>query len=251
MLVQSRAQTVASATSASLAYTSNVTAGNLLFAFVGAGPGGATGTRSVSDTQGNSWTFIGGAGGLDGVSNINLYFAVAKTTGANTFQWSLSAGAAGSMDTIIGEVNGLTATPLDQHNAVGQSANPGNITTTQAAEYIIAGCIGVFNAAGTWSATNSFAIEQSVTEGIGTAGMAFADRTVSSIGTYTTTFSNTGGSFGGDAAVIASFFIGSAPAPLVQLKITLRGVKRRPAAAKPVLEQLPPEKHVTLFPEKK
>ena len=250
MLVQKRSNTAASVTSTSLAYTSNITAGNMIFAIVGAGPTAATGAITLSDTQANVWTSVGGAGGLDGNSSVNLYIAVAKASGADTIQWSVG-GVAGTMDTIIGEVNSLTSTPLDQHIANGASGNTTNITTTQAAEYMIAACVGHGTAVGTWSATGGFAIEQSITEGNGTGAMAFADQTVSAIGTFHSVFSNTGSGFGGDGALLASFFIGAGPAPIVQLKITLRGVKRRPAAAKPVHEQLPPEKHVTLFPEKK
>lgn len=227
-LVQSNSSTVASATGITLAYLSNVTAGDLLFAWVGGGGDAAVpgGTVTVSDTQVNAWTFIAGAAGLDGTSFINLYYAIAKSTGANSVTYNFTAGAAGVLNMMIGEANGLTATPLDQHNSFGQSADTHSVTTLQASEYLVAGCVAQFASIGTWSVNNSFTIQQNISEGSGIAALAFADRTVSSIGTYNAVFSNTGGGFQGSGAVIASFKAAPAPANPTKLEISLFGTKR-------------------------
>ena len=246
-LVQTRASSTDSVTAVNLAYTSNVTSGNLLFALVGGGSDAGGGVRAVSDSQGNAYTFVAGAGSLDDASNVNLYIATAGASGANTVTWTLTAGAPGTMDIIIGEVSGLTATPLDQHHSVNESAATGNITTTQAAEYLLAGAIGNSAAIATWSATNSFVVERSVAESSGTSGMALADRTVAAIGTYSTTFSNSGVLSPSAGALIASFNIAAAPAGPTKLEISLFGTKRFGKTEEPECVEAPTEPPVKLF----
>lgn len=140
--VQSNGAFNSSTSSLAATFTSNVTSGNLLVAAtVANGLTGTYGAVPVSDTVSSTWhgnlavlVNPGGAG-------LNLWWARAGASGANTVTWAI-----GSTETftrlIIQEFSGVTA--LDQEARATGAAYPldsGGVTTTHAAELLLAwGC---------------------------------------------------------------------------------------------------------------
>jgi len=122
---------------ASLAFGSNVAAGNLLIVWIRVSTGDGTPT-GITDTVGTTYSQIGSALSIStGIGY--LYAGVAAASGANT----VSIGGGAIARTLIQEVTGLTSATLDQTNqATGTSsaADSGNITTT-AATWIFAGLL--------------------------------------------------------------------------------------------------------------
>ena len=108
--------------SVSIAYTSNTTAGNMLYAVIGQNSAAAHIT-TFQDTAGNTWTQV--FQGSDSSDNtVTTYVAYNCLGGANTVSFSDS-GYASTM--VIGEVSGLaTAAAYDQHttsDAAGTSVS--------------------------------------------------------------------------------------------------------------------------------
>lgn len=89
--VQSTGQGFDNSTSArSLAFTSNVTAGNLLLAWVSTYGIGADRTVSLTDTQGNTWILAGYAATVN-ATRISLWYCRAGTSGPCTVTFTPSA----------------------------------------------------------------------------------------------------------------------------------------------------------------
>jgi hypothetical protein len=189
--------------SASIAFGSGNTAGNLLVAIIGTA-GDPTG---VTDTAGNTWvkatefynggTFIG----------IDIWYAKNCLSGANTV--SFSGGFGSPFDGIIvAEFSGIdTTSPFDQEqSAEGDFAtatpNSGNITTTQADEVLIGGAAGLTGVGLTW--TGSFTELEDLFDGQRKPGAGY--RIVSSTSTYAATATcDTSPANGGWVAAVASF----------------------------------------------
>jgi len=196
-------------TSISLAYSSNVTSGNLLVCVIGNGPVAAPNLATPTDTQGNTWTLAVSQTVLDGTDFVTMYYAFAGSTGANTVT-STGSGTPSDLMMFVFEYSGIVSpSPIDKtHGGLGNSA--GNITTTNANDLLLSAIVGDGNVSG-WSATNSFTVQETaVNSNTVNISMAAADQIVSAVGTYNTTFNGTG--LTGEAAIIASFKAG-APAP--------------------------------------
>src|SRR5438105_2657488 len=98
-----------SGTTPTVAYTSNVTSGNLLVLCVNTSA--ISGTWSVSDTLSNTWNQAG-SNNINGNENASIWYAISSSGGANTITWHQSAG--GSYTIICHEYSGVTGTsPLD------------------------------------------------------------------------------------------------------------------------------------------
>jgi len=250
-LIQIKGNSTTSGTTVPLAFTSNVTAGNLLIAVTGSGLLGSGGLQSVADTQGNVWTQGPGSSSIDSTTNVTVWWAIAKSSGPDTI--TLSCVGAGTLDLIIAEYSVVAVIQPDQSNATingGSSSTTfptGSITTTQAAELILA--IGLANTLGLLSTDGGFTPELQVNnngDGFNKEAMVLADQTVAAIGTYQSNVSTAGNSTEMVAGII-SFFAAAAPVGPPNLKITLRGVKRfvkeTPATAETLVE-LPEAPHV-------
>lgn len=233
------------ANSIALAYGSNVTKNNLLIAVVGNGGAANVGNMATvpTDTEGNTWTLAKGQVGIDGFSFVAIYYAIAKSTGANTVTWN---GGGTNSDIMIAvlEYANPSAIPLDQTNSnVGTTT--GNVTTTQALELVF-GAITSANIVSGWNASAGFTIEETASNSGGAnASLGTADLTVSNIGTYSTTFSGSG--LSPDGAAIASFKLGSAPATPTKLEISLFGVKRFGRIKESECHELPEPVKTKLF----
>jgi len=135
-LVQSaRNYEAADDTSFALAFGSNVVAGNLLVAVLGAYDDAAT-FNTPTDTIGTTYTQAGTLlrGTVDSPAPmLAVYYGIAPSSGANTVTMTSSVGVQ-DKDLRIFELSGVDGTtPLNQTNGgVGRSTTPlsGNITTT-------------------------------------------------------------------------------------------------------------------------
>lgn len=216
-IFQKRGTSLNSATSIPLAFSSNVTSGNLLLAIIGGGAGVATGTDSVTDTQGNTYTQGVRSTSIDDNSFCAVYYTFAGSSGANTITWAKTIGpVAGDMNLIIVEV-GLKSGAVDQTNFRVDFPTPnstGNITTTVATEYLVA--IAQSRATtNAWSVDSGFTLEQ--TQANSTDNLGFADQSVSATGTYHTTWSQT-------SAVAVTAIISFTGTPVGQVGNTRYGV---------------------------
>lgn len=114
-----------------LAYSSNVTGGNLLIAVVS---GSGTADPSVSDSLGNSWTdiprLLGGGGGTS--FTLKMFYTISTSTGANTVTIT---GLPADQGMSIYEYSGIEAvSPLD--NSTSTFADVGATATTTPTVYM-------------------------------------------------------------------------------------------------------------------
>jgi hypothetical protein len=190
-LVQSRSD--ASGTT-SLAFNSNVTAGNLLVVLVcdtsGSGASGCTFT--CSDSQGNSYSSLSKTSNNNGTASGQLFIAVAGSTGANT----VTVSASNVLSAVaIHEFSGVFALDVSDPSAIGsgntQTSN--SVTTTYAAELIFG-----------WEYANTNLGQASVTKGSSfTLAESSASKfltqykVTSSSGSYTSDTTTTTGKGGG------------------------------------------------------
>lgn len=108
------------------AFPGPVTKGNLLLVMLSLSNGA---TRSVSDSQGNSWTEVAHVG-QSGVGDTTMFWAKAGATGADTVTITASAG---QITALLYEVSGIPgATPVDQSgvNNGGGSTNAVGVAFT-------------------------------------------------------------------------------------------------------------------------
>jgi hypothetical protein len=134
--VQSRATDGSAAVpqNLTLAYSSNVTAGNTLV--MGCVANGVTSpTFTISDTQGNLYT--SGFNGTPGSGmTIQISYATASTTGANTLTCRVSGTGTAFTSMVIAEYSGLGTGNITDGSSSNTSANTtgrcGSITTTNA-----------------------------------------------------------------------------------------------------------------------
>ena len=162
-LVQSASRDAGTATSASLAFSANNTAGNFIAVCVRGGSSAET--FSVSDSRGNTYrtavqlnvTVDSPAG-----DTLGIYYAQSISGGANTVTVSSSASA--TLRLAILEYSGIaTANPLDVGAATqGVSAQPnsGSNVTSSAGDLIIGAILSADPRA--WTAGSGFSITQSV-----------------------------------------------------------------------------------------
>ena len=123
-----------------LVYDSNITAGNLLVAYIDSGTAGTGVAATASDSRGNVWTRITAfGGGYGGATSCAFFYAVAGSTGPNTVTFVtggttlISQIVEFSGTVISGVIDGVGVTNT------GNSNSPNvNITTNNINELIIA-----------------------------------------------------------------------------------------------------------------
>jgi hypothetical protein len=214
--VQSRGVDSGSGTSATLAFTSNTVAGNILI--VTARIGSPTGQNpSVSDSQSNTYTRQNY--GEDTASNgLGVWTAVTSAGGANTV--TLTNATSATRRWIIAEYssNGETIS-VDQVAAnTGNSTalDSGSVTTVNASELLIGA--GEINNTATFTAGTSFTVRQEISQKI-----ALEDRVVSSTGSYSASMTLSSSGIWRSVIVTLKSAGAGVSIPVLTSKRTMRG----------------------------
>jgi hypothetical protein len=142
--VQSTTNSASTALTVAKAYTSNVTAGNLLVCILHVyNNGGGPGTITVTDTLGNTWTHApGGLSGYGGLGTDQIWYVASTLGGANTVTATCTTnGGSNYPGFTILEYSGITtSSPVEDHNqatANSSSSSSGNVTTANASELLL------------------------------------------------------------------------------------------------------------------
>lgn len=143
-LVQSNSSHPAG-TPGTCAFSTNVTAGNLLL--IGINWGNSTGTYAITDTLGNTWTqFPSVPTGISGLNDLNAFWTVSASSGANTVTATISGGGAHGLRLAVYEYSSTTGWPANPVDGTGNkssslsgvtTANPGNITPSASGELVV------------------------------------------------------------------------------------------------------------------
>lgn len=197
------------ATSEPLAYGSNNTGSDLLLCAVFWR--GASITVSVTDTQGNSWSAVAAAVSINASDLIQLFYAPNCKAGANTVTAHFSSTGGTFILMSIAEYSGVNT--LDQKTSTGlgngSTASSGTTSATTQANELIIGYASTSAAHTTthFTAGAGYTIRQNTVLSLG-----IEDKTVSSTGTQSATFSMTASDNWGCG--IATFYQASGgPAP--------------------------------------
>lgn len=149
-----------SVASTTLAYGSNVTLNDLLICVV-RGVSALTGI-TITDSQVNTWTNCTFQAVL-GAASLQISFAVANATGANTV--TITPNANSTLRIAIGDYSGTaTASPLDAENntQTGTSTSPAAVSITPAANNeLVIGAVAV-SLTETFTAGTNFTLEAEV-----------------------------------------------------------------------------------------
>jgi hypothetical protein len=182
------------ATSGSKAYTSNVTAGNMLHA---AGHCGTTAAPipGVSDTQGNTWTVVQRTGTQQGDRRLFHAFTIAGSSAANTVTVG-TFGAATFCTLFIDEFSGNAPSSLldvDDPVTGGISATASNAITTATAGALILGLAAVRVTSGSATITpdaccTQIQEEENSAVGVGPASSVY--RVATTTTSYTVSWTN-------------------------------------------------------------
>lgn len=183
------------------AFSSNVTAGNLLVVTIGFVTTSATAT--ASDTQGNTYSTAVGPTDNTGITyRLYTFYAVAKSSGANTVSITISVGAT-FRRMMIHEYSGVN-TLEGSNGASGNLSVPpdsGPVTTTHANALIFGW--GITNNGTTTAGTGFTLRETALSE-------STEDKIVSSTGTYDAVYPNDDSSW---ICQVAAFYYASAVGP--------------------------------------
>jgi hypothetical protein len=167
--------------SMSLAFNSNVTAGNLLLVLVGNSTGGLSASYTVTDTLGNTYVSLGQVEDVSGGPTSDLLWCVSNGSGANTVSVSYTSGSGLALH--VAEFSGVSY--LDQNAAssdnTGTSADSGPVTTNVANELLI----GALCASGAPTVGSGWTLLS--TQGA-TIRSSWEYQIVSSTGTYDATY---------------------------------------------------------------
>lgn len=178
-LVQKTSKDAGTVSSTTLAFASNNTAGNLLYATVRLS---ALTTCTITDSVGNTWNEVAHQ---DGTEPSRLFVFYVKNCGAGANTLTITAGASNAMRLCIAEYSGLdTVSPLDKSavatNAFGTAVSVGPITTAAAGELITV----AWGTSGSSVATagSGYTVQQTQTDRVG-----FEDKTGGAAGSETGT----------------------------------------------------------------
>lgn len=213
-----------------LAYASNNTQNDLLIVVAETLD---SSTLSIADSVGNSYTPISSSIVFDfGAIRQSAYYAVAKSSGANTVTLTDNGGSGNSKILHIYEYSGIAAiSPLDQATSTTTLSCSGNcittaaVTTTQANELLFAaggpsGSLGG-NTAG--SAGNGYSYTIRTDTGLGT-DVSGEDVIVSSTYAYSATI-NFGAPQGYGGLIMGTFKAASTAAPPAHRGLTIENAK--------------------------
>lgn len=211
-------QALANTTSASPATTAGITTtvGNLIVVSL---TGSVTGTFSMSDSKGNTWTQIGTSISATPVFTAMFYSVLTVAGSAHTFSGADS----GSLPTLalaIQEYSGVTSTPFDQTaqaSGSGGTASSGNTPTTTQALELVVGAMGNFSSLPIAGTGYSNAIAKQ--DGASSNTTSLESKLVSATGAYSSTFTNVPSAW---AIFVATFkATAGTPAPSVSTGATL------------------------------
>ena len=175
--VQSTGVDSGSGTSASLSFSTNITAGNILiviarFGEVSQNPG-------CSDDKGNTYVRIESVEEPTNTDTLTLWYALAAAAGAT--QVTITNASSTTRRWIIAEYDAASTTiAADQHTGtIGDSITPdsGNVTTTSASELLVSA--GHSSNGRTFTAGTGYTKRQEIATKV-----ALEDKSVSSTGTY-------------------------------------------------------------------
>jgi len=122
--VQSRQQTGGGTTTTVRAYASNVGANNLLTCAISSG-GPSAPASGVTDSQGNTWTQAGTATQASGGDYIQIFYAIAGSSAADTVTVTFPGSSQGDTITIHEFSGNATSSVLDNTTAaIGTSTTP-------------------------------------------------------------------------------------------------------------------------------
>jgi len=201
--VQSNSKTISNASSGTIAFPSNNTAGNLIVVALFANGGD---TSLPTDSR-NTYQ-AAAANQLQSPDRLSVYYAQNIGAGANTV--SVSAPGATQLRVVIFEFSGLaTAGALDQAaGASGTSSVPvsPSVTTTSSLELVIGAELRVSN--GTISAGSGYTLEL-CRDSCGSGSLGTEDRILSSAQTLAATWG--GGNVAKWASAIATFHAAGSP----------------------------------------
>jgi hypothetical protein len=182
-LVQSRQQTGGGTTSTARAFASNVVAGNILIAAISAGGlVGSVPVSSVTDSQGNTWNQVGTATQAPAGDYIQIFYAIAGSSAANTVTANFPGSSQGDTLTIF-EFSGNGTTLASLLNTSSSNSGTSNAPAAGAVTPSADGClffaaeVDSANDAVTITAGTDFTIQQtqltsSTLERIGTESYA-------------------------------------------------------------------------------
>ena len=140
--VQSRGSGLDITGNTGLAYTSNVTAGNALYAYIWDGSG-AGNTEAFTDSQGNMWSVVKTQSLATDGDTTAMACAIAGSSAADTVHFTLAgSGTVASGNLTIWEVSNSTCTTNGSNsaNTTGTTCSSGSITTTVANDFLLGGC---------------------------------------------------------------------------------------------------------------
>jgi len=190
-----------SGTVSTCAFTSNVTAGNLLVATIGYASTSATAT--ASDTQGNTYSTAVGPTDNTGITyRLYTFYAVAKSSGVNTVSITISAGST-FRRMLIHEYSGVNTLEATNSASGNLTVPPdsGPVTTAHANALIFGW--GITNNGTTTAGTGFTLRETALSE-------SSEDMIVSSTGTYDAIYPNDDSSW---ICQVAAFYYASAATP--------------------------------------
>ena len=192
----------------SLTFGSNNTAGNLIVVGIAAEGGGTT-VSSITDTQGNTYTQAGTA--LYSASNdIEVWFAVAKSSAANTVTVTQTSG---TIDVNIAEYSGVNTLDTSGGFTGGVSAVVPSVTLTTATNNeLLYGFQGA--AAVNYTAGSGFTGRSNSGNGFGIYYLAEdSNGNTNTAGSNTVTYTGSTESYGGMVGVAFKQVSGAASIP--------------------------------------
>jgi len=198
--------TAGAVSTVSLAYTSNVTAGNLLLFMNTAN---STNTfNTPTDTLGNTWVSITTSTHTTALQQV--WWCIANGSGANTVTCTIATGGASGMNPVVAEFTVAGSAPTVDGYGSGSSANATTVSATSssasgAADLVLAFCINSYG-----GVTNPSGYTQRVadTQGGGPYVM-LSTKTASGSGTQSATFGCTQNSLAIACAIVVNFQPGS------------------------------------------
>jgi hypothetical protein len=211
--VQANAGTVSSASSESLAFSSNTNASDIIL--VGFDFASGPSVSSVTDTQGNTFTEVGSQLTTPGGSDSRVYYAKNIKGGADTVKVTLSGSASVIKEQVI-EYSGVsTTTPIDVQS--GNTGSAGSAysggTTTVADDWIF----GFLASDGTGSAASGFNSRSAAN------GNVMIDDAAGAPGSYSTEGSSTAGWSMQMAALEPASGGGTGSAPAITSSLSASG----------------------------
>lgn len=175
-----------------LAYSSNVTAGNLLIVLAGSLDLAGGATFAVSDTQGNAYSSLALVDGNPAGGRAQIFFAIAKATGANSVTLTT---ASATPQLAIHEFSGVSSTLDASHSAAGAgtSQDSGPAATAFPSELLFGFSLHVMTGSGSVTVGAGWTQAENLINAPNIGGILTEFQTVSATGTFNATSTSSGG----------------------------------------------------------